>query len=220
VSNQIEIFQLAEEAFQQEATDLFLQEDSIPRVRIANGIQNISDSPISHDLMKSFWQSCHADPETTHEKDTSYTTRSDRRLRVNLYKSMGKLAAVLRPIKSDIPTLDEIGAPRDLLTNWASRASGMIIVAGPTGSGKSTTLASTIDWVNQHQAKHIITIEDPIEYLFSNQMGYFSQRELNADTMSLAAALRQSPDIIILQKFVFKLQKQATLLSLPYTALA
>lgn len=196
------IDQLAANAFEAGATDLFLCEDQVPRVRVNNEIQVPGDSALTHQCMAAFWKECHADPETTQEKDTSHIISGGRRLRVNLYKSLGLLSAVLRPIKDVIPSMEELGVPQELMTSWASRQSGLILITGPTGSGKSTTLASALQWVNENQARHIVTIEDPIEYIFANNLSYFSQRELHADTPSfssaLRASLRQSPDIIFL----------------------
>lgn len=199
------IDRLADEAFQAGATDLFLCEDQVPRIRVNNSIQVLAvpgTPALTHQCLSKFWQTCHADPETTMEKDTSHVISGGRRLRVNLYKSLGLLSAVLRPIKDNIPTMEELGAPTQLLTDWVSQQSGLILITGPTGSGKSTTLASSLQWVNENQTRHVVTIEDPIEYLFANNQSYFSQREMHADTLSfssaLRAALRQSPDIIFL----------------------
>ncbi len=196
------IDRLADEAFQAGATDLFLCEDQVPRLRVQNEIQVPGNSPLSRECLAAFWEACHADPETTLEKDISHVIPGGRRLRVSLYKSLGLLSAVLRPIKDVIPGMAELGAPEALLTSWVTRQSGLILITGPTGSGKSTTLASALQWVNENQARHIITIEDPIEYLFWNKHSYFSQRELHVDTSSFASALRgalrQSPDIILL----------------------
>jgi pilus retraction protein PilT len=196
------INQLANEAFQTGATDLFPCEGQLPRVRIHSAIHTTGAATLSEENMRQFWQSCHADIDTISEKDTSYIINGDQRLRVNLYKSLGLLSAVLRPIKDEIPSMAELGAPHELLSHWMNHHSGLILVTGPTGSGKSTTMASALQWVNENQARHIVTIEDPIEYLFTNQYSYFSQRELHADTPSfssaLRAALRQSPDIILL----------------------
>lgn len=196
------IDQLAADAFQAGATDLFLCEDQVPRIRLNNEIQVPGASALTHECMAEFWKKCHADPEHVQEKDTSLVIPGGRRLRVNLYKSLGLLSAVLRPIKDTIPSMEELGVPQELMTQWSSQHSGLILVTGPTGSGKSTTLASCLQWVNENQSRHIVTIEDPIEYIFSNQLSYFSQRELHADTPSfssaLRASLRQSPDIIFL----------------------
>lgn len=194
------IDRLADDAFQTGATDLFLCEGEAPRVRLNHAISTPSEQALSRKTLEDFWHSCHADPENTLEKDISHVTPGGHRLRVNLYKSLGQLAAVLRPIKESIPSLEELGAPHEILTDWISRSAGLILITGPTGSGKSTTLASALQWVNENQARHVVTIEDPIEYLFENNQSYFSQRELHADTPSFASALRaslrQSPDII------------------------
>ncbi|MGB1260605.1 MAG: type IV pilus twitching motility protein PilT, partial [Akkermansiaceae bacterium] len=195
------IEQLAEEAFLSGSTDLFLCADCVPRVRVNGRINVLGAEVTSGEAMAEFWKACGAEPDEASETDCSMVIGGGKRLRVNLYLSLGNLAAVLRPIKEEIPSLEELGAPVDLLTSWAKRHSGLILVTGATGSGKSTTLAAMLQWINEYESKHIITIEDPIEYLFSNHQSYFSQRELGSDTTSfsaaLRAALRQSPDIIL-----------------------
>lgn len=196
------IDQLAADAFASGATDLFLCEDKVPRVRVNGDVQVLGAAALERGPLEAFWRACHADPDKDMEKDTSHVIQGGHRLRVNLYRSLGLLSAVLRPIESEIPDMETLGLPAALLRGWMQRKSGIVIVSGPTGSGKSTTIASALQWVNGHSARHIVTIEDPIEYLFSNGQGYFSQRELNADTPSFASALRaslrQSPDIIFL----------------------
>jgi twitching motility protein PilT len=196
------IDQLAAEAFASGATDLFLCEGEIPRVRVNGDIQALGNHTLERESLANFWQTCDTDPINDLEKDTSYVIPGGHRLRVNLYKSLGKLSSVLRPINDEVPSMKSLGLPTDLIQQWMRQNSGIIIVSGPTGSGKSTTIASALQWVNETLARHIVTIEDPIEYLFSNQLSYFSQRELNSDTTSFASALRaslrQSPDIILL----------------------
>lgn len=193
---------LASDAFQTGATDLFLCEDQVPRVRVNGDISVLGSNAITHSTIAAFWKTCGANPDLNGETDTSYVISNGLRLRVNLYKSMGMLSAVLRPIDSDIPTMQSLGLPDEILTRWMTRKSGLVIVSGPTGSGKSTTIASSLQWVNENMSRHIVTIEDPIEYLFANHHSYFSQRELSTDTPTLASALRaslrQSPDIIFL----------------------
>ncbi|MFK7910729.1 MAG: type IV pilus twitching motility protein PilT [Akkermansiaceae bacterium] len=196
------IDQLAADSFASGATDLFLCEDQVPRVRINGEIQVLGADVLKSISMAEFWELCQADPEHDLEKDTSYVIPGGRRLRVNLYKSLGTLSAVLRPISDEIPDMTTLGLPTELLQAWMQQKSGIVIISGSTGSGKSTTIASALQWVNDNLARHIVTIEDPIEYLFSNHHSYFSQRELNSDTPSfesaLRASLRQSPDIIFL----------------------
>ena len=196
------INELAERAFTSGATDLFLYEDQPPRMRVDGEVRSTNDPTVDFAALHAFWKRCGVDPEVELERDVSYLIPSGQRLRANLYKSLGQLAVVLRPIKSKIPTFAELGLPGDLLTNWLERRSGLILVTGATGSGKSTSLACGLQWINEHHKRHIVTIEDPVEYLFSNTQSFFSQREINSDTESFAKALRsslrQSPDVILL----------------------
>jgi twitching motility protein PilT len=122
------------------------------------------------------------------------------RFRVNLFQTSKGIAAVLRKIESEIPSFDSLGLPpasRDVL----ERENGLVLVTGPTGSGKSTTLAAMIDQINQHKPAHIITVEDPIEYVHGNKKSIVSQREVSRDTKSfttaLRASLREDPDVIL-----------------------
>lgn len=189
-------------AFDAGATDLILAGGQSPRVRVNGEVLTFEHPPLEQAELLAFWQECGADPETVHELDLSWTSSDGSRLRVNLYKALGKLCAVLRPIKSVIPDFQDLGLPQDLLMNWLSHRSGLILLSGPTGSGKSTTVASCLGWINHHYRRHIVTIEDPVEYLFENDLSHFSQREIGGDTptfsIALRAALRQSPDVIFL----------------------
>jgi len=183
------------------ATDVFLTEDQPPRVR-TDGAVIIAHGPnLSREVIAGLWRECGLDPDTGLEADAGVVVPGIGRLRVNVYRTLGRLAAALRPIKHEIPDFEELGLPADLLTSWIQRKSGLVLVTGPTGSGKSTTLASCLDWLNQRKARHVVTIEDPIEYLFENNHCLFSQREVRRDTANFAdalrAALRQSPDVIL-----------------------
>lgn len=193
---------LARRAFEAGATDLFLCEDQPPRMRINGEVAESGDPPVELSTLDSFWKRCGLEPEHDLERDVSYLIPGGNRLRVNLYKSLGQLAAVLRPIKDEIPDFASLGLPEALFTTWLERLSGLVLVTGPTGSGKSTSLAACLQWINQHHRRHIVTIEDPVEYLFHNDQCYFSQREIRSDTESFAvalrASLRQSPDVILL----------------------
>lgn len=132
--------------------------------------------------------------------DTSFSLTEVGRFRVNIYRQRGSLAVTLRVIPSEIPRLDTLGLP-DVLKEIASEARGLVLVTGATGSGKSTTLAAMLEYVNHTFAKKIITIEDPIEFLIRDKRAFISQREIGGDTISLStalrAALRQDPDIIM-----------------------
>ena len=183
------------------ATDVFLQEDQETRVRLNGEVIPVEGTTMNRENLTALWHACQADPEDTCERDARYQMSNGSYLRVNLFRAMGRLAAAIRPIKDEIPALSSLGLPNALLRSWISRRSGLILVTGTTGSGKSTTLAAALDELNQSRHNHIITLEDPIEYFFRNHRSFFSQRELNTDTggfaTALRAALRQNPDVIM-----------------------
>ncbi len=134
------------------------------------------------------------------ELDFSYGIEGIGRFRVNFYKDKGSYAAAFRTISSQAPTLEQMGMP-DIVTQVAERPRGLVLVTGPTGSGKSTTLAAMIDYINRTRAEHILTIEDPIEFVHTSKLSVIHQRELGLDTRSFAnalkSALREDPDIIL-----------------------
>ena len=123
------------------------------------------------------------------------------RLRINVYHQRNNLACSIRLLAKEIPTLDEIGIDKNVLVNFANRRSGMVLVTGPTGSGKSTTLASMIEHINENMARHVITVEDPIEYIFAHKKAMIHQRQVGRDVDSFSSALRSSlredPDVIM-----------------------
>lgn len=186
----------------QGATDVFLHEDQDSRVRLNGEVVPIEGTIMTREEMTALWKACGVDPSATSERDSRYQTSTGSYLRINLYRAMGRLAAAIRPIKDDIPPLKSLGLPNALIQSWISRRSGLILVTGTTGSGKSTTLAAALDELNHSRHNHIITLEDPIEYFFRNDRSLFSQRELNTDTdqfaSALRAALRQNPDVIMI----------------------
>jgi len=187
-------------AAENDSSDVYLREGEVPRLKVNGQIWTAGEAPLSHEDMATFWNSLKADPAEDMDVDVGFQAENGDRYRINLHRERDRLGAVMRRIKADIPHLETLGAPTNILTDWFSRPSGIILVAGPTGSGKSTTLAASLDWVNRHYAKHIVTIEDPIEYLFKNEMAYFTQRAVGLDTggftHGLRSALRQAPDII------------------------
>lgn len=146
------------------------------------------------------------DPETLRnvatlrEYDSSYAVEGVGRFRVNVYRQRGSLAIVMRFIPVQIPTLEELGAPR-ACAELAERERGLILCVGAAGNGKSSTLAAMIDQMNRTMSRHIVTIEDPVEFLHVDQKSSVSQREVGVDTDSFAsalrAALRQDPDVIL-----------------------
>lgn len=182
------------------ASDVFLQEDEIPRLKINEEIMMWGEEPVSLAQMMGLWQLCGGNPAGEHDRDSGLISNEHVRFRVNLHKVMGRLGAVLRRIRVDIPSLLTLGAPDWLLTRWAQRPYGIILVTGPTGTGKSTTLAALLQWMNENLARHVVTIEDPVEYIFENKTCLFTQREVGRDTDSFArglrSAIRQAPDVI------------------------
>lgn len=138
--------------------------------------------------------------EAALELDYSYSIAKLSRFRVNLFKDKGTLAAAFRVIPQRIPTLEELGLPA-VLEELTKKVRGLILVTGPTGSGKSTTLAAMVNRINAESAEHIITIEDPIEYLHTHKKSVVNQRELGMDTKgfsnALKSALREDPDVIL-----------------------
>lgn len=138
--------------------------------------------------------------ETTHELDFSYGAKGLGRFRFNVYMQRGITAAAIRAIPSKIPTFQDLNLP-EILREICNRSSGLILVTGPTGSGKSTTIAAMLDDINEREPGHIITIEDPIEYVHNHKRCMVNQREMHADTYSfhnaLRAVLREDPDIIL-----------------------
>lgn len=139
--------------------------------------------------------------EQNWELDMSYGISGIGRFRVNIYKNRGTYAAAFRTINSTIPSFETLGLP-DVVKTITERPRGLILVTGPTGSGKSTTLASMIDHINETRNEHILTIEDPIEFIHKSKKSVIHQRELGQDTRSFAnalkSALREDPDVILI----------------------
>ncbi|MBD2310897.1 type IV pilus twitching motility protein PilT [Desertifilum sp. FACHB-1129] len=138
--------------------------------------------------------------EQNWELDCAYGVKGLARFRVNVYRERGCFAACLRALASKIPNFEKLGVP-EIMKELAERPRGMVLVTGQTGSGKTTTLAAILDMINRTRAEHILTVEDPIEYVFPNVKSLFHQRQKGEDTKSFAnalkAALREDPDIIL-----------------------
>lgn len=134
------------------------------------------------------------------DADFAIQTVDGNRQRVNVFSQQGKVAATIRLLNNKIPSLEQLKLPT-VLRQLADEPRGLILVTGPTGSGKSTTLAAMIDYINSSRAEHIITVEDPIEYVYSKKLSTIHQREVGADVTSFAAALRsalrEDPDVIL-----------------------
>lgn len=157
-------------------------------------------SSILSDEQKQYFE---RDKESRFELDFAYGISGLGRFRFNIHKQRGTMAASVRALSSDIPPLETLGLP-EAVREFTQVKKGLVLVTGPTGSGKSTTLAALIDQINQTRCDHIITVEDPVEYLHNSKMSYVTQREVGpmADTLSfrnaLKYALRQDPDVILI----------------------
>ncbi len=188
-------------ASRQGASDIFLQAGSPPQFRMNGEIVAIGNAVVQPEEIESLWTECGADLSAL-DFDGSYVASDGTRFRVNLLRTLFRRGAVMRPIKTQVPALETLGLPANMLASWVSRPLGLVMVAGPTGAGKSTTLAACLEWVNQNYRRHVVTIEDPIEYLFTPAQSLFTQREVLTDTATFAEglrrSLRQSPDVIFL----------------------
>ena len=187
------------------ASDLHLSVGSVPMVRIhgdmkklqlpkleLSGMLKIKDSVLSSNQKKLF--------EERLEIDFSTALEGKGRFRVNFFHQINGISAVFRAIPSDIKSCEELGIP-PLMNQLAMKEKGLVLLTGPTGSGKSTTLAAMIDHINENKPAHIITIEDPVEYYHSSKTSMINQRELGQSTHSFAnaikSALREDPDVIL-----------------------
>ncbi len=182
------------------ASDLFLHEGLPPRLRVEGALVEFPGArPVSAADLAPLNAASGASPSSV-ERDFHYVASFGSRFRAQLHRVLGRQAAVLRLIRSRILPLDTLGLPDRLLRDWILRPSGLILVTGPAGSGKSTTIASLLDWLNDAEPRHVVTIEDPVEYVFESRTCLFTQREVPVDTLSFAeglrSGLRQSPDIL------------------------
>ncbi len=187
------------------ASDLHLTVGSAPGMRISGDIVRVKVGSLTPDdtkrlIYQILTEKQKSDLEKNLELDFSFGIKGLARFRANVFYSKGSVAAVFRQIPSLIPDFEALGLPPVLL-EMVNVSSGLFLVTGPTGSGKSTTLASIIDKLNANSPNHIITLEDPIEFVHQHKMSLVNQREIGADTLSFAKGLkslmRQDPDIVL-----------------------
>ncbi|TSE20936.1 Twitching mobility protein [Tepidimonas alkaliphilus] len=187
-------------------SDLFLTADFPPAIKVDGVITKISPQPLTGQHTQALARAIMNDKqaaefERTKECNFAISPAGIGRFRVNAFVQMGKVGLVLRTIPSKIPTIDELGLPQ-VLKQLALAKRGICIVVGGTGTGKSTTLAAMVDWRNEHTHDHIVTIEDPVEFVHTHKNCIVTQREVGLDTdsweIALKNSLRQAPNVILM----------------------
>ncbi|CAM2843593.1 twitching motility protein PilT [Pseudoalteromonas atlantica] len=201
----MDITELLAFSVQHKASDLHLSSGVSPMIRVDGDVRRINipalaDKDVNslvYDIMN---DNQRKDYEQNLEVDFSFEVPNLARFRVNAFNSNRGPAAVFRTIPSDVLTLEDLGAP-DIFKTISDNPRGLVLVTGPTGSGESTTLAAMVDYINQTKHHHILTIEDPIEFVHDNKLSLINQREVHRDTHSfsnaLRSALREDPDVIL-----------------------
>ncbi len=196
---------LMEEVVERGGSDLHLSAGLPPYIRVSGHLTPTEHPPMTPEQCQRLIFSMLNNTQRKHleqnwELDCSYGVKGLARFRVNVYKDRGTYAACLRALSSKIPSAELLGLP-NIVTELARKPRGLILVTGPTGSGKSTTLASMINDINHTRAEHILTVEDPIEFVYEPIKSLIHQRQIGEDTKSFAnalrAALREDPDVIL-----------------------
>jgi len=200
------IKQLLQVMVGKDASDLYLMAGTPPGYRIDGDILRLGEEPLSPAMLEQLADGLmnekqKAEFATEMEMNLSVAIPRSGRFRVNIYRQRGTVGMVIRQITSEIPSLTDLNLP-DIFKDIAMTQRGLVLMVGATGSGKSTSLAALVDWRNSNQAGHIITIEDPIEFMHPHKQCFVTQREVGSDTVSFRAALkntlRQAPDVILL----------------------
>jgi twitching motility protein PilT len=195
-----------EELMKGHGSDLHVKVGSAPMVRLPQGLERIERDPLTAIETQVIADGIIPDDrkEHLHEKgevDFAYSVPHVGRFRANVFRQRGSISMVLRKLRFGGPSFEEVGLP-DAIRSLADEHRGLILVTGPTGSGKTTTLAAMIDYINKTKPVHIVTIEDPIEVIHRDEMASINQREVGNDTQdflaALRAALRQDPDVILI----------------------
>ena len=198
--------ELLEEMIRRGASDLHITVGSPPVLRVDGKIQRMPGEPVTEEISKRLAYSIMTEKqkqnfEENWEQDLSFGIKGLSRFRCNAFLQKGSVALVVRAIPFKIQTLDELRLPR-VVNKFANFPRGLVLVCGPTGSGKSTTLASIVDKINRERYEHILTVEDPIEFVHQHKNCIVNQREVRSDTMSFANALkyalREDPDVVLI----------------------
>jgi len=159
------IERVCEAAVKHDAEDLFLKVGNSPSIRMRGEVLELDVEPTTVEEMAALAKDCNYELGSG-DTDLSWTSSSGMRYRVNFFSSMGRSCGVLRLLKEVTKSIEDLGLPTDRMQNWLSRPSGLVLVTGATGSGKSTSLAGCLNWVIQNHHKHVLTVEDPVEYIF------------------------------------------------------
>ncbi|MBF0374919.1 MAG: type IV pilus twitching motility protein PilT, partial [Alphaproteobacteria bacterium] len=201
----MEITELLAFTHQNKASDLHLSSGTPPTVRLSGDLKPLKAPPLSSDDVKAMLYAImteeqRSEYERERDLDFAISFGDSARFRVNAFNNHRGAAAVFRTIPTQIPSLDDLGAPA-IFKRFAELEKGMLLVTGPTGSGKSTTLAAIIDYINHNTGKHILTVEDPVEFVHTGDKCLINHREVGRDTKSFAralkSALREDPDVIL-----------------------
>ena len=199
------IFELLNDSLALNASDLHLSSGLVPMVRVDGEMQGLDYPALTPEILSDLLESFMTDQQSADfaeylEADFSYAYKDIARFRVNVFQQNRGPGAVLRTIPTTVLSMDQL-AMGQIFRDIASLPRGLVLVTGPTGSGKSTTLAALIDFINQSRQEHILTIEDPIEFIHQSQQCLVNQREVHRHTLSfnqaLRSALREDPDIIL-----------------------
>lgn len=201
----MDIFSFIQMASEKKASDLHITVGAPPMVRVDGLLHPLQENSLSPQDTEQFTKQVLSQEQfhMLQEKgdvDTSLSIKEIGRFRINAFKSQGHYNMALRLLAATIPTMDQLQLPQSI-QNLIHKPRGLVLVTGPTGSGKSTTLAAMIDAINQKRKCHIVTLEDPIEYIHTNKKSIVNQREMGLDALgfshALRAALRQDPDVIL-----------------------
>jgi twitching motility protein PilT len=203
----MELVELLTDMVEMRAPDLIVKVGARPTVRVHGGLQQLSEEEVTRDFALRVVASLLDDRRMEQfvrgsEVDLAYEVAGLARFRVNLFHQLGMPAIVFRHIQSEIPTFEELFLPVDQLRKLCTLRRGLVLCTGVAGSGKSTTLAAMIDHINQTQGRHIVTVEDPVEFVFTDRHSIVSQREVGSDSKDFSSALkyalRQAPDVIVI----------------------